>query len=532
MKDAGGVGMILYTASEFDTLMSDTHHVPTVHVRTSAGTAIRAYINTAGASATASLSGVSRELGGGNVMAAFSSRGPLLANARSTGDLLKPDITAPGVQVLAGNSPVETNAAPGQLFQSIGGTSMSSPHIAGIGALLKDLHPDWTPAEMQSAIMTSARQNVVKQDGVTPADPFDFGAGHVVPNGAANPGLVYPVTFDDYRAFLRSQGLCTLCFGTSPAPVVAATDLNVPSVTIRALVGVKTVTRKVRNVGPAGTYTVDIAEPAGVDVTVTPRRLTLAAGATATYQIAFAANEDALFDEYSFGSVTWADRGGHAARIPLVIRPVAIAAPAEVTGTGTSGSLTRTVQLGYDGPFAVAAEGLLAATTETRTVVDDPTNNFDTDAPDSNQGIQVHSFTVPAGTTLARFQLFDEFTDGEDDLDIYLYHEGTLVGTSAGATAAERIDLAKPAAGAYKLYVHGWQTDGTNAVYTLFDWLVPSTAAGNMTVTSSTSSATVGGTANITATWSGLTAGTKYLGRIRYSSGASEIGSTIVSINP
>jgi hypothetical protein len=412
---------------------------------------------------------------------------------------------------------------------------MSSPHIAGIGALLKDLHPDWTPAEMQSAIMTSARQNVFKQDGVTPADPLDFGAGHVVPNGAADPGLVYPVAFDDYRAFLRSQGLCTNCFGTGPAPVVAATDLNVPSVTIRALVGVKTVTRRVRNVGPAGTYTPSISAPAGVDVSVTPRRLTLAAGATATYQISFAANEDAVFDQYSFGSVTWADRGGHQARIPLVIRPVAIAAPAEVTDIGrTAGSLTRTVQLGYDGPFAVAAEGLIPAHTETRTVVDDPTNNFDTDAPDSNQGIQVHEFTVTAGTTLARFQLFDEFTDGADDLDLFLYHEGTLVGTSAGATSAERIDLARPDTGAYKLYVHGWQTDGTSAVYTLFDWLVSNTPVNpiNMTVTSSTSSATVGGTADVTASWTGLTAGTKYLGRIRYSSGATEIGSTIVSINP
>lgn len=80
--------------------------------------------------------------------------------------------------------------------------------------------------------------------------------------------------------------------------------------------------------------------------------------------------------------------------------------------------------------------------------------------------------------------------------------------------------------------MHGWQTDGTSAVYTLFGWLVPSTAAGNMTVTSSTSSATVGGTANVTVSWSGLTAGTKYLGRIRYSSGTSEIGSTVVSVNP
>jgi hypothetical protein len=393
---------------------------------------------------------------------------------------------------------------------------------------------------MQSAIMTSARQDVRKEDGVTPADPFDFGAGHVAPNGAANPGLVYPAGFDDYRAFLRSQGLCTLCFGTSPAPVVAATDLNVPSVTIRALAGVRTVTRKVKNPGPAATYQVSVVAPAGVDVQVTPSELTLAAGATATYQVSFAANGRASFDQYAFGSLTWTDgkgKGGHHVRIPLVVRPVKLAAPTSITGTGTSGSATRTVQLGYQGTFAVAAQGLVAAMTETRTVADDPTNNFDTSAPDSNQGIQVHSFTVPAGTTQARFQLFDEFTDGQDDLDLYLYRVGTggdltLVGFSAGGTAAERIDLPTPAAGTYRLYVHGWQTDGTSAVYTLFSWLVPSTAAGNMTVASSTSSATVGGTANVTASWSGLTVGTKYLGRISYSDGSSEIGSTIVGVDP
>ena len=536
VKAAGGLGMILYTAAENDTLMSDTHHVPTVHVQNSAGLAIRAYIQSAGSSATASLSGVSKEFGGGNTMAAFSSRGPLLANERSTGDLLKPDITAPGVQILAANTPLDTNALPGQLFQAIGGTSMSSPHIAGIGALLRDLHPDWTPAEMQSAIMTSARQNVMKQDGVTPADPFDFGAGHVVPNGAANPGLVYPVAFDDYRAFLKSQGLCNLCFGTSPAPVVAPTDLNVPSVTIRALAGVRTVTRKVKNVGAAGTYRVDVNAPAGIDVEVSPNRLNLSAGQTATYQIAFTANEDAVFDEYAFGSLTWSDRGGHSVRIPLVIRPVTIAAPAEITGTGTSGAATHSVTLGYDGTFAVAPQGLIEATTDTRTVQDDPTNDFHTDDPDGNQGIQVHQFNVASGTPLARFQLFDEFTDGEDDLDLYLYRVSgedlELVGQSTSATAAERIDLAKPEAGTYRLYVHGWETDGTSAQYTLFSWLVPTTASGNMTATSSTSSATVGGTANVTVSWSGLTAGTKYLGRVSYRDGSGEIGSTIVSVSP
>jgi subtilisin family serine protease len=539
VKQAGGVGMILYTADENDALMSDNHYLPALHVRASTGAAIRQYAETAGSAATASLSGGSKEFGGGNTMAAFSSRGPLLPSDRSTGDLLKPDITAPGVQVLAGNSPTAFVGAPGQLFQAIGGTSMASPHIAGIGALLKDLHPDWTPAEMQSAIMTSARQDVRKEDGVTPADPFDFGAGHVVPNGAADPGLVYPAGFDDYRAFLRSQGLCTVCFGTSPAPVVAPTDLNVPSVTIRALAGTRTVTRTVKNVGPAATYKPTVSAPRGVDVSVTPSQLSLASGASATYRISFAANADATFDRYAFGSLTWSDgkKGGHQVRIPLVVRPVRLAAPASISGTGTSGSLTHTVKLGYAGTFAAAAQGLVPATTETRTVDDDPTNDFDTGAPDSNQGIQVHTFTVPSGTTLARFRLFDEFTDGEDDLDLYLYRVGadgklTLVGASAGGTAAERIDLATPAAGTYKLYVHGWQTDGTNAVYTLFNWFVPTTAAGNMTVASSTSSASVGGSADVTTSWSGLTAGTKYLGRISYRDGNGEIGSTIVGVDP
>ena len=528
--------MILYTAAEFDSLMSDTHHVPAVHVRRSAGLAAKAYIASVGAMATTSLSGTSKEFGTGNVMAGFSSRGPLLPGDRSTGDLLKPDITAPGVQILAGNSPVETNAAPGQLFHAIGGTSMSSPHIAGIGALLKDLHPNWTPAEMQSAIMTSARQNVTKEDGVTAADPFDFGAGHVVPNGAAKPGLVYPVSFDDYRAFLRSQGLCTFCFGSAPAPVADATELNVPSVTIRALAGIKTVTRKVKNVGAAGTYSVSVAAPAGIDVTASPSKLTLASGETGTYKLTFVANSAATFGDYSFGSVTWKAKGP-AVRIPLVVRPVKLAAPAAVSGSTTSGSTTYAVKLGYQGTFGVAPQGLVAAATDSRTVSDDPTNNFDTDAPGSNQGIQVHEFAVPAGTTISRFQLFDEFTDGNDDLDTYLYRVGadggqTLVGFAAGGTSAEKIDLASPAAGTYRLYVHGWQTDGTTANYTLFSWLVPSTAAGNMTATSSTSSATVGGSADVTVSWNGLTAATKYLGRISYRDGAGEIGSTIVTINP
>jgi subtilisin family serine protease len=531
VKQAGGVGMILYAETDTDALLSDNHHVPALHVSFTTGSAIKAYIAAAGSSATASLSGGSKEFGGGNTMAAFSSRGPTIAGSR---DVVKPDITAPGVQILAGNSPTATVGAAGQLFQAIAGTSMSSPHVAGIAALVVDLHPDWTPAEVQSAIMTSARQNVALEDGSTPAGPFGFGAGHVAPNGAANPGLVYPADFDEYRAFLRSQGLCTFCFGTAPAPVKDPSDVNLPSIQIGALAGVQAVTRTVKNVGPAGTYKVSVDAPAGISVAVSPTELSLAAGQSATYQVTFTTDGRATFDAYASGAITWSagGKGGQSVRIPVVVRPVKISAPVSISATGTSGSETRSVIFGYAGQFTASPQGLIPATTETRTVVDDPTNNFVVETPDANQGIQVHTFAIPAGTVHARFSLFDDFTDGNDDLDIYLYNPtGQLVGVSAGGTSAEEINLVKPAAGTYKLYVHGWQTDGPEAVYTLFSWLLGNAAAGNMTVTSSTSNATVGGTGTITVAWSGLTAGTKYLGRISYGDGSSEIGSTIVRID-
>ena len=120
-------------------------------------------------------------------MASFSSRG----GPGQTLGVSKPDITAPGVQILAGASP--QHLAPpagvalgpqGELFQAIAGTSMSSPHIAGSGALIKALHPDWTPGQIKSALMTTAWTQVVKEDGVTPATPFDDGSGRVDLNKA------------------------------------------------------------------------------------------------------------------------------------------------------------------------------------------------------------------------------------------------------------------------------------------------------------------------------------------------------------
>jgi subtilisin family serine protease len=530
VKQAGGIGMVLYNASDTQSLNTDNHYIPSVHINFTNGTAVKTYIAGGGAP-TAQIIGGKAVFGGGNTMADFSSRGPSIAGG---GDVIKPDITAPGVNILAGNTPTAFLGAPGQLFQSISGTSMSSPHMAGLAALLIQKYPTWSPAAVKSAYMTSARQNLTKEDARTPADPFDFGAGHAVPNGAANPGLVYDIGFDDYRGFLRGQGLCTLCFGTSPATIIAASNLNLPSLAVGSLAGTRTVTRKLTNVGAAATYKVAVNAPSGVSVEVNPSSLTFAAGETKSYTVTFTTGRRATFNQYTFGSLSWSG-AGNTVRSPIAIRPVPLAAPRELTpiGTGTTGSRTFSVTYGYTGQFTPAAQGLQAAHTESRTLTDDPTNNFDTTAPASNQGIQVHTFTVPAGTPVARWQTF-QTVNPNDDLDVYVYRVGaggtqTLVGASAGGTSAEVVTLNNPTAAEYKVYIHGWEVV-SGVSYTLYDWILSPAAAGNMTVTDP-GDATLGASANITVGWSGLTAGTKYFGRISYSNGTSEIGATLVRVD-
>jgi subtilisin family serine protease len=145
---AGGAGMILFNQNDGQTQNTDLHFVPSVHINNTDGLVIKDYIDTASAPVAQINGGVFTPIEA-PWMAGFSSRGP----NRLSGDIIKPDVTAPGVNILAGHSPVNYEADPqGQLFQAISGTSMSSPHVAGLFALLKQAHPDWTPAMAKSAL--------------------------------------------------------------------------------------------------------------------------------------------------------------------------------------------------------------------------------------------------------------------------------------------------------------------------------------------------------------------------------------------
>ena len=196
----------------------------------------------------------------GNIMADFSSRGPNLGAI----DIIKPDVTAPGVSILAATTPTPlpegTKQNTGELFRYVSGTSMSSPHAAGALALIKQAHPDWSPAMAKSALMTTARQDVLKEDGATPADPFDFGAGHVQPGGALDPGLVYHAGLFEYAAYICAvnsnfwaPGTCDFLAGVG-LDVEDPTQLNYPSIGVSRMVGTKTVYRTVTSVTP-GTAT-------------------------------------------------------------------------------------------------------------------------------------------------------------------------------------------------------------------------------------------------------------------------------------
>lgn len=516
---AGGVGMIQVNVVAGASLNADFHFVPTVHLASSSLVAVKTFAATPGATATINQAAIVLTTPA-PFTAGFSSRGPLQAGG---GDLLKPDVIAPGVDILAAVAPP---GSAGRDFNLFSGTSMSSPHTAGLAALLKDLHPSWSPMMIKSALMTTGSDVL---DAVTTATKiFRQGAGHVKPNSAADPGLVFNAGFNDWLAFLcgtttgvsasTCSALVGLGYSTDPS------NLNVASIAIGDLAGVQTVTRKVTNVGGgSATYNASVAGMTGFTVNVSPASLTINPGQTKSFNVTFTRTTAAL-NAYTGGQLTWSD-GTHSVRIPMVVRPVALAAPASVSGTG--GAINYNVTFGYTGAFTAAARGLVPATTFAGTVADDPGDSFTPGGP----GTISYNVGIPAGTTHARFSLFNDFTDGADDLDLYVFNSGgALVGASGGGTSAEEVNLLNPPAGTYTVWVHGFATDGPDANFTAFNWVLGSSAAGNMTV-SAPGAATIGGTGAVSLTFSGLAPATKYLGSVAYSGATGMPNPTIVRVD-
>lgn len=542
VSQAGGAGMVLYNANDSQSQVTDNHWVPAVHINNTDGLAIKAYIDSAGGSATAQIFGGEKVTVDAPYMAAFSSRGP----DSVAEDIIKPDVTAPGVQVLAGASPFpDPGFVPGELFQAIAGTSMSSPHVAGLFALLKQAHPDWTAAMAKSAVMTTAYQDVMKEDGVTPADPFDMGAGHIDPAGQWNkgsvvePGLAYDAGFFDYLGFLCDEapevfsnpaGTCG--FLESIGVPTEAHNLNYPSIGAASVPGSLTVTRTVTSVAKESgwrEYTVSVDAPEGYSVSVSPSSFRLKRGDSATYQVTFT-NNSAPIGEWRFGSLTWSDETGHYdVYSPIAVRASLFEAPAEIDGSGESGSASFDVTFGYTGSYSAAPHGLEPATVTSDTVVQDPDQSFDPADGFSN----LHQFNL-SGEAFFRIAMPPEAVSDASaiDLDIFVFNpSGEFVASSTSGGTNELIDIANPADGIWSVYVHGWQTAGPSAAYDLYTWAISLTPGGNLVIDSAPTSATIGATETIDVSWTGATAGQWHLGAVSHTGDVGLMGLTLINVD-
>ncbi|XP_031259152.1 subtilisin-like protease SBT3.5 isoform X2 [Pistacia vera] len=328
VQEAGGVGLIV-VKNPTDAFSPCTENFPCVEVDYEVGTQILFYIRST-KSPLVKLS-PSRTFVGKPLLAKvafFSSRGPnSIAPA-----ILKPDITAPGVNILAATSPLHRLADNGYVLFS--GTSMATPHVSGIVALVKALHPDWSPAAIKSALITTARRNgpsgfPIFAEGSPQklANPFDFGGGIVNPNEAADPGLIYDMNTADYIYYLcameynntdisRLTGQPTMC----PDPKPSMLDINLPSITIPSLRNSVTITRTVTNVGNSkSVYRAVIEHLFGTMISVQPNVLVFnATNQKISFRVTISTSHE-LIAGYYFGSLTWTD-GVHYVRSPLSVR--------------------------------------------------------------------------------------------------------------------------------------------------------------------------------------------------------------------
>lgn len=507
VKRAGGVGMVLVNLTPLDT-DADLHTVPTVHLDSDLGLLAKAYAATAGATATLVPGNTSSIRTPYPQVAGFSSRGPSLS---SGGDILKPDIAAPGVGILASISPTLDN---GRNFDFLSGTSMAAPHIAGLAALYVQKHPTWSPMAIKSALMTTAI-DTKNSDGSSNTDPFAQGAGEVNPSAMFNPALVYDAGAQDWLSYLEGLGYNT---GTG-VPAVAPSDYNQASIASGALVSTLTVIRKVTAV-KAGLYFARASVP-GFRVTVSPSILSMnAVGQVKSFKVTMT-RTSAKLGAYSTGFLTWSG-AGTAVRSPIAIEPVALRSFADTVNiTGTSGSASWKVKSGITGPFPITGYGLTAGHQSAASVTATTTKQF--------------PVTVAAGTKLVRFATKVASDNGQQDIDLTVYSvSGTVatpVGTSATSLADETVDIVAPAAGKYLAVVSGFQdAAGTTSTPFSFRSFAVGTDpnVGTFKVTPANSTTTAGQTVTVTATASGLNANTAYLGWVQYVDGSG----TVVQGNP
>ncbi|GLT64280.1 hypothetical protein SLA2020_367840 [Shorea laevis] len=321
-------------------VFAEPHVLPATHVSYAAGLKIKAYINSTSApTATILFKGtlIGDKSSSAPTVASFSSRGP----SKQSPGILKPDIIGPGVNILAAwPVSMENNMNSLSTFKMISGTSISCPHLSGIAALLKSSHPDWSPAAIKFAIMTTADSlnlegKPIGDEALLP-DIFATDTGHVNPSKANDPGLVYDIQPEDYIPCLCGLNYTDEMVGVilhvqrvgiikcSQAKSIPEAQLNYPSFSI--IMGSsndnQTYTRTVTNVGRANSsYTLDVLAPRGIGgINIWPAVITFTeVNQKVTYTVTFIPPSDGVKPQgFAQGHLTWVS-DHYSVRSPIAI---------------------------------------------------------------------------------------------------------------------------------------------------------------------------------------------------------------------
>jgi len=465
----GAGGMVLVnTAVDGESTVGDAHNLPAVHLGFTAGRQLTDWVGDGGSGHTAGITGsvLDESSSNGDVTAGFSSRGP---NKPLPG-VLKPDVTAPGVDVLAAVNTTNPLAPPE--FGILSGTSMSSPHAAGAAALVRAVHRTWTPAEVQSALMTTASTAVRDDDGVRPADSFDMGAGRIDLTRAARAGLTLDVPTAEFA-------------GADPEAGGDPTALNLASLAYAGCEGTCSWTRMVKSrLGQPATWRARTTAPRGLRLDVSPSSFTLGPGGTQTITVTADVSRLAL-GQWLHAALMLEPQQGVApsTRLPIAIltgEPQSV----EAESTGTSGSTTVSVTSNVDiKDLQTVVSGLTEGNVTNELLPQDPTPLDPYDAPVGTFHILVQ---VPAGSRVLASEIVDTTSI---DLDLFVGIDTNGDGTpqeseeicrSASDTAFESCKLASPEGGTYWVMVQNWLGLGVNPVE-LLTVVLAGSDVGNLT---------------------------------------------------
>jgi Subtilase family/PA domain len=500
VKKAGGVGMILANVAP-GTLDADFHSVPTVHISDTDSPKVFRYLDKAGRTATAAFKRgdlTSQRPTPVPQIAVFSSRGPATANES---DVLKPDITAPGVNVLAAVAPPANEE---RKFNLYSGTSMASPHIAGLAAFMMAERRSWTPMQVKSAMMTTAT-NLRGQNGGRVTNPFTQGAGQVRIKKAFSPGLFINSGTVDWRGFLAGQGLPT---GYEP---IAAKDFNGPSLAQGQVTGSTSFTRTF-TADRAGTWKVSVDLP-GFSHRAPGKLVSRGKGDRIRLRLDLS-RTNAPLGRWATGFLRL--DGPTSLRLPIAVRSVPVKAPSEVSGTAVTGAVDIPVTAGFTGNLNVGVSGLAKAQSFT---------GSSSNISNSPEDAQFFCVQVGAGSTTARFSL-DAANDAAD-MDLFVYSAADaacesltdVVGVSATAAADESVTLDAPAPGSYLVEVDpfapapgeptlNWRLD-------FFD-VRPTNQVGGFQAVPNPVPVVQNQPTTFQAQWAGLEPGARYLGALEY----------------